>query len=30
MAEGKNLTSGTFREVVADDRVVRAYLGGVA
>lgn len=30
MAEGKNLTSGTFGEVVADDRVVRAYLGGVA
>jgi ABC-type branched-subunit amino acid transport system ATPase component len=30
MAEGKNLTSGTFQEVVADDRVVRAYLGGVA
>lgn len=30
MAEGQNLTSGTFRQVVADDRVVRAYLGGVA
>lgn len=30
MAEGQNLTCGTFRQVVADDRVVRAYLGGVA
>lgn len=29
MAEGKNLTSGTFKEVVADQRVVDAYLGGV-
>lgn len=29
MAEGRNLTSGTFQQVVADDRVVRAYLGGV-
>lgn len=29
MAEGQNLTSGTFQEVVSDERVVRAYLGGV-
>src|SRR5262245_25080327 len=30
IAEGLNLTSGTFSEVVADQRVVRAYLGGTA
>ena len=30
IAEGLNLTSGTFGEVVADQRVVRAYLGGIA
>lgn len=30
LAEGVNLTSGTFSEVVADERVVRAYLGGIA
>ena len=30
IAEGLNLTSGTFSEVVADQRVVRAYLGGIA
>lgn len=30
IAEGANLTSGSFREVVSDKRVVRAYLGGVA
>ena len=29
IAEGANLTSGTFREVVSDERVVQAYLGGV-
>jgi ABC-type branched-subunit amino acid transport system ATPase component len=29
MAEGANLTSGTFAEVVAEKRVVRAYLGGL-
>jgi ABC-type branched-subunit amino acid transport system ATPase component len=30
MAEGRNLASGTFREVVSDARVVRAYLGDAA
>ncbi len=30
IAEGVNLTCGTFREVVADQRVVRAYLGGLS
>ena len=30
IAEGLNLTAGTFNEVVADQRVVRAYLGGMA
>jgi ABC-type branched-subunit amino acid transport system ATPase component len=30
IAEGKNLTCGSFADVVADDRVVRAYLGGMA
>ena len=30
MAEGKNLAAGTFREVVSDVRVVRAYLGDAA
>jgi ABC-type branched-subunit amino acid transport system ATPase component len=30
IAEGINLTSGTFSEVVADQRVVRAYLGGIS
>ncbi len=30
IAEGRNLTCGTFREVVADQRVVEAYLGGVS
>lgn len=29
IAEGANLTSGTFAEVVAEKRVVRAYLGGL-
>lgn len=29
IAEGANLVSGTFREVVSDQRVVHAYLGGV-
>lgn len=29
MAEGANLTSGTFAQVVAEKRVVRAYLGGL-
>jgi ABC-type branched-subunit amino acid transport system ATPase component len=29
IAEGKNLTCGSFADVVADDRVVRAYLGGM-
>jgi len=29
MAEGANLTAGTFKEVVADRRVIEAYLGGV-
>jgi ABC-type branched-subunit amino acid transport system ATPase component len=29
IAEGANLTSGTFSEVVADHRVVGAYLGGI-
>jgi branched-chain amino acid transport system ATP-binding protein len=29
IAEGVNLTSGTFTEVVADQRVVDAYLGGI-
>ena len=29
LAEGANLTSGRFAEVVADERVIRAYLGGV-
>ena len=29
MAEGANLTSGTFQEVVSDERVAQAYLGGV-
>ena len=29
IAEGANLTSGTFQEVVSDTRVVQAYLGGV-
>lgn len=30
LAEGSNLTSGTFREVTSDTRVVEAYLGIVA
>ena len=30
LAEGRNLTSGTFHEVTRDSRVVQAYLGGVA
>jgi ABC-type branched-subunit amino acid transport system ATPase component len=30
IAEGKNLTCSSFADVVADDRVVRAYLGGMA
>jgi ABC-type branched-subunit amino acid transport system ATPase component len=30
IAEGRNLTCGTFREVVADQRVVEAYLGGLS
>lgn len=30
MAEGSNLASGTFREVISDARVVRAYLGDAA
>lgn len=30
IAEGANLTSGSFRDVVSDKRVVHAYLGGVA
>ena len=30
MAEGGNLASGTFREVISDERVVRAYLGDAA
>jgi ABC-type branched-subunit amino acid transport system ATPase component len=29
MAEGQNLTSGAFRDVVSDRRVIEAYLGGV-
>jgi ABC-type branched-subunit amino acid transport system ATPase component len=29
IAEGRNLTSGTFNEVVADHRVLHAYLGGI-
>jgi ABC-type branched-subunit amino acid transport system ATPase component len=29
IAEGVNLTAGTFSEVVADKRVVAAYLGGI-
>ena len=29
MAEGANLPSGTFAQVVAEKRVVRAYLGGL-
>ena len=29
LAEGANLTSGRFADVVADERVIRAYLGGV-
>jgi ABC-type branched-subunit amino acid transport system ATPase component len=30
ISEGVNLTQGKFKDVVADDRVIRAYLGGVA
>ena len=30
LAEGANLTNGRFADVVADERVIRAYLGGVA
>ena len=30
LSEGANLTSGRFRDVVSDERVIRAYLGGVA
>jgi ABC-type branched-subunit amino acid transport system ATPase component len=30
LSEGANLTSGSFHEVVSDERVIRAYLGGVA
>jgi ABC-type branched-subunit amino acid transport system ATPase component len=30
MAEGANLASGTFREVISDKRVVQAYLGDAA
>ena len=30
LAEGANLTSGRFKDVVADERVIRAYLGGLA
>jgi ABC-type branched-subunit amino acid transport system ATPase component len=29
IAEGQNLTGGTFRDVVSDKRVIEAYLGGV-
>jgi ABC-type branched-subunit amino acid transport system ATPase component len=29
VAEGQNLTDGTFREVTSDRRVIEAYLGGV-
>ncbi|SRR5579883_1121851 len=29
IAEGANLTAGTFKEVVSDQRVIQAYLGGV-
>jgi ABC-type branched-subunit amino acid transport system ATPase component len=29
IAEGRNLTGGSFREVVSDKRVIEAYLGGV-
>jgi ABC-type branched-subunit amino acid transport system ATPase component len=28
-AEGTNLTSGSFKEIAADRRVVDAYLGGL-
>jgi ABC-type branched-subunit amino acid transport system ATPase component len=30
LAEGANLTSGRFPDVVSDERVIQAYLGGVA
>ena len=30
LAEGANLTNGRFKDVVADERVIRAYLGGLA
>ena len=30
LAEGTNLTGGSFNDVVSDERVIRAYLGGVA
>lgn len=30
LAEGSNLTSGSFTDVVSDERVIQAYLGGVA
>lgn len=30
VSEGMNLTAGSFKEVVSDQRVIRAYLGGVA
>jgi ABC-type branched-subunit amino acid transport system ATPase component len=30
LAEGGNLTNGRFKDVVADERVIRAYLGGIA
>jgi ABC-type branched-subunit amino acid transport system ATPase component len=28
-AEGKNLTDGSFTEIIADQRVIDAYLGGL-
>jgi ABC-type branched-subunit amino acid transport system ATPase component len=27
LAEGKNLTSGTYKEVIANEEVMKAYLG---
>ena len=30
LAQGQNLTEGTFKQVSADERVISAYLGGVA
>jgi ABC-type branched-subunit amino acid transport system ATPase component len=29
LAEGSNLTAGTFKQIVSDRRVVDAYLGGL-